>query len=221
MSRPRLVDRVAYLLAACRGRRVLHLGCANAPYTEASLQADSLLHARLAEVAAELWGVDGDAEALELMSRHGHRHLIEGDLERLDHPDLPRRPDVIVAGEIIEHLANPGAFLQAAQALMGPETTLLLTTVNAYCGMRFVTYALRGRGGIAEPVHPDHVAYYSYATLHVLLQRYGFEVLDFAFYDLGPEHRPHNGFYRNAINDVFVRLSRQLADGIVVACRVP
>lgn len=220
LSRPQLVDRVAYLIEACRGRRVVHLGCANAPYTEVSIAEDSLLHARLGEVAGELWGVDSDRQGLALLEAHGHERLVEADLESLDGADLPRRPDVIVAGEIIEHLSNPGRFLHAVKPLMGPATTLLLTTVNAYCGMRFVIYALRGRGGRAEPVHPDHVAYYSYSTLHLLLERHGLEVTSFAFYDLGPEHRPHNRFYLNWINDIMVRASRQLADGIVVECRL-
>ena len=68
---------------------------------------------------------------------------------------------------------------------------MVITTINAYCGLRFLIYALRGRGGSAEPVHPDHVAYYSYATIHRLLDKAGMDVRRFLFYDIGPEHRPH------------------------------
>ncbi|MBO0181221.1 hypothetical protein J0682_30075, partial [Vibrio parahaemolyticus] len=76
--------------------------------------------------------------------------------------------DVIVAGEIIEHLNNPGLFLSGVRRFMHRDSKLVITTINAYCAMRFFVYALRGRRGINEFVHPDHVAYYSYSTLRVL-----------------------------------------------------
>ena len=79
--------------------------------------------------------------------------------------------DVILAGEMIEHLSNPGLFLRGIKRFMNRETILLITTINAYCGMRNVIYALRGKGGKNEPVHQDHVAYYSYSTLKLLVER--------------------------------------------------
>ena len=222
---PPLVQRVDYLVEACRGRRVLHLGCANQPYTAAALAEGSLLHLRLAASAAELWGLDGDGPALDLLRRHGCERLVQADLEALER--LPAGAfaglgqggfEVIVAGEVIEHLPNPGLFLRGVQAFMGPSTTLLLTTVNAYCGFRAAAYALRGRGGRREPVHPDHVAYYSLATLRRLVECCGLEPREALFYDLGREHRPHLRAGLRWVNDVLVRLAPQLADGLILTC---
>ncbi len=218
MTRLPLVDRVEHLRRTCRGQRVLHLGCTNWPYTAASLADGSLLHLRLAEVAAELWGLDGDRAGLDLLAAHGVGRLLCADLERLEPVEPPAAFDVVVAGEVLEHLSNPGLFLTGIRRFMSAETRLVLTTVNAYCGMRAVTYALRGRGGRAEPVHPDHVAYYSYSTLRRLVARHGLVERDFRFYDLGPEHRPHQRFYKNWINDLCVGFSHQLADGLIVEC---
>jgi hypothetical protein len=103
---------------------------------------------------------------------------------------------------------------------MRPDTNLVITTINAYCGMRFFYYGLRGRGGKQELVHPDHVAYYSYSTLRLLLKREKFEETNFLFYDIGEEHRPHNRLYLNWINDICVLFSHQLADGIIVECKL-
>jgi SAM-dependent methyltransferase len=213
-----IIQRVDYLKQICSGKRCLHLGCTDWPYTSQRLADGSLLHIELQRIASELWGVDYDQEGLETLARCGVTNLRHADLEHLELLELDETYDVILAAEMIEHLSNPGLFLRGIQHFMREDTKLIITTVNAYCGMRMVQYGLRGRGGIAEPVHPDHVAYYSYATLHHLLVRENFKVDSFFFYDMGYEHRPHNPFYWNWVNDLCVLLSPQLADGIIAEC---
>ena len=73
-------------------------------------------------------------------------------------------------------------------------------------------------GGRAEMVHPDHVAYYSYSTLRLLVERHRMQVDNFLFYDIGKEHRPHNRWFLNLINDVSVAIAPQWADGIIAVC---
>ena len=213
-----LVQRVPFITALCQGQSVLHLGCTNFPYTAAALASGTLLHARIQAVATRVVGLDADRDGLAELSRLGIGDLYAADLERLDDLALDETFDVIVAGEIIEHLANPGLFLTGVRRFMRPSSRLVVTTVNAYCGLRVALYAVRGRGGVQEPVHPDHVAYYSYATLRRLLERHGLRVDEQCFYDLGDEHRPHNPWYYNATNDLLVTLSTQLADGVIAVC---
>ncbi len=216
-----LVQRVELIKEVCAGKRVLHLGCTNYPYTEQSIQNKMLLHHDLETIAADLWGLDSDPKGIEILKSSGSNQIVFGDLENLDVVDLDERFDVILAGEMIEHLNNPGRFLDGIKRFMNEGTQLLLTTVNAYCGMRFVWYGLRGKGGSVEFVHPDHVAYYSYSTLKVLLERHGLHVDRFLFYDIGKEHRPHNKWFINAINDVCVRIAPQWADGVIAICHLP
>ena len=172
----------------------------------------------LRNVARELWGFDFDEGGIELLKERGVENLYRADLEDLGAVPLEKTFDVILAAEMIEHLANPGLFLRGIRRFMRADSVLVITTANAYCGFRFLIYALRGRGGISEPVHPDHVGYYSYSTLRKLLESRKFEVRQFCFYDIGAEHRPHNPFYWNLANDVCVRLFPQLADGIIAEC---
>ncbi len=213
-----LVQRVDHIKAISRGKSVLHLGCTDWPYTERRLEEGSLLHLELQGVAGDLWGFDFDDGGIRLLRERGVANLLRADLEDLAAVPLERTFDVILAGEMIEHLANPGLFLRGVRRFMRPDSVLVITTVNAYCGLRFLIYALRGRGGAFEPVHPDHVGYYSYATIRKLLQGTGFDVRRFSFYDIGPEHRPHLPFYWNWANDVCVRVFPQLADGIIAEC---
>jgi SAM-dependent methyltransferase len=216
----KLVQRLDLINRLCAGKSVLHLGCTNYPYTEASIGDDMLLHFSLEKTAAELYGFDYDQAGIDILEKHGSKNLYRADLERLDEVDLDKTFDVIVAGEMIEHLNNPGLFLNGIKRFMNPGTQLVITTVNAYCGMRFFIYGLSGKGGRREPVHPDHIAYYSYSTLTLLLRRHGMSVGEFFYYDVGREHRPHNRMLYNLINDVCVRIAPQWADGVIAVCKL-
>lgn len=213
------VQRVEFLKKIASGKRVLHLGCTNFPYTLDSINSGTLLHADLAEISAELTGFDFDQEGIDLLDTQGFSELYRADLEKLEEVQLEREFDVIIAGEMIEHLNNQGLFLKGIQRFMGSGTKLVITTVNAYCAFRFAIYALRGRGGENEPVHPDHIAYYSYRTLRKLIENNGLEVEEFFFYDLGVEHRGTLKWYYRAINDASVALFPQLSDGVIAVCR--
>lgn len=215
-----LEQRAAYLRRVCAGRSVLHLGCTNWPYQKQSLADDRYIHYVLQKVASELYGLDADQAGLQFLAGQGVPNLVHADLEDLDRAPIARTFDVVVAGEVIEHLSNPGQLLQGVRRFLRPDSLLVLTTINAYCGFRLALYALRGRGGRQEPVHPDHVAYYSYATLGRLLMRAGFQVERFSFYDIGRDDRPYLRPAVRMLNDVLTWFAPQLADGVIAECRL-
>lgn len=215
-----LVQRLDVVRDLARGKRVLHLGCTNAPYTQEAIDAGMLLHFDLEKEASELWGIDTDERGIEHLRSLGSKNLVIGDLESMNDDDLPSTFDVIVAGEMIEHLNNPGQFLRSVSRFMSAETLLVVTTINAYCAIRFLWYGFRGDRGRNEMVHPDHVAYYSYSTLKLLIERHEMQVDRFLFYDIGVEHRPFNSRLINMVNDVSVRIAPQWADGIIAVCRI-
>jgi SAM-dependent methyltransferase len=220
MSKAPSIQRVEYILSQCEGKRVLHLGCTNWPYTDDSIASGSLLHSLMRDRCSELFGIDADEAGLNLMRQSGFENLYAANLESLETCKLKEAFDVVVAGEMIEHLNNPGLFLGGVKRFLGPESTLLITTVNAYCFARALLYAFKGKGGENEPVHPDHVAYYSYSTLRLLLNRHGFADPEIIFYDIGKEHRPHNRWLVNFANDAAVRIFPQLSDGLIAKCSV-
>lgn len=220
MSGLRLVQRLDLIDEICSGKRVLHLGCTNYPYTQDSIRDGMLLHSRLGEIASELFGFDADEAGLKILQESGFDKLFKADLENLNELDIDEKFDVILAGEIIEHLNNPGLFLRGIRRFMDDSTKLVITTVNAYCAMRTFQYAVSRSRGKNEPVHPDHVAYYSCSTLRVLIERHGLSVDAFYFYDLGREHRPHATLAQKVVNDVAVRVAPQLADGVIAIAKL-
>ncbi len=214
----KLVDRVEFILDSCKGKTVLHLGCTNWPYTKQAIENDMLLHFAIGKEARELYGLDFDQEGIDVLESHGITNLYCGDLEKLQDVPMDQTFEVIVAGEMIEHLNNPGLFLDGIQRFMDSGSRLVITTINAYGASRFLQYGLRGKGGTVEPVHLDHVAYYSFSTLKLLVERAGLSVNEFYFYDIGQEHRPYNRKIANAFNDLCVRFAPQLGDGIIAVC---
>lgn len=215
-----LVQRVEFIRKMCAGKKVLHLGCTDYPYTKEAIENSRLLHFELDKITDELYGFDFDQKGIDILADAGVKNLYRADLEKLDEVNLDKTFDVIMAGEMIEHLSNPGLFLRGIKRFMNKDTSLVITTINAYSGMRFLVYGLRGKGGSNEPVHPDHVAYYSYKTLNMILQRENLFVKDFVFYDVGPEHRKFNRWFYNFFNDVCVKFSPQLSDGVIAVCQL-
>jgi SAM-dependent methyltransferase len=215
-----LVQRVDFIKNVCSGQKVLHLGCTNYPYTEESIANKMLLHFDLEKIAAEMYGFDFDQRGLDILAGQGSKNLHRVDLEKLDEVPVNEKFDVIIGGEMIEHLSNPGLFLSGIKRFMRDDTRLIITTVNAYCAMRFLIYGLRGRGGRNEPVHPDHVSYYSFKTLNLILERQNLRLKEFYFYDIGKEHRPFNRWFYNLFNDICVRISPQLSDGIIAVAGI-
>ena len=215
LMKAKAVDRCDFIVNRCRAKRVLHLGCTDWPYTETKRTNGALLHARLQSVTSSLVGVDLDAEGIACLQKLGFSDVYADNAECLAHPEVCRRSyDVIVAGEIIEHLECPGKFLRSIQSLMDEQTELILTTVNAYCLFRYFYYLL-GR----EEIHPDHNYYFSPRVLCRLVSRCGLDVTDFCFYRVGKEIRALTPKRIVWLDDVAMALFPQASDGVIVVAR--
>lgn len=214
------VQRLDYIKNEVVGKKVLHLGCTNYPYTEEAIKDGSHLHLQLEGLCSSLYGFDADDAGLEILRSMGVGNLYKADLENLKDLSLAETFDVIVAGEMIEHLNNPGLFLEGIKRFMTNSSRLIVTTVNAYAALRFFQYFITRHGSPAEPVHPDHTFYFSYSTLTLLLRRHGFEIDNFYFYDLGIEHRPSTRWFLRAVNDISVKISPHMADGVIAVCKL-
>jgi 2-polyprenyl-3-methyl-5-hydroxy-6-metoxy-1,4-benzoquinol methylase len=231
LARVRRVDRNSFLIERARGKKVLHLGCADEHLVDLKLRNNAHLHAQLASVAKELWGVDVSAEGISHLRQAGFSNLIHGDVERLDEVEGLRnqRFDIIIAGELIEHLSNPGLFLQGCRGLCSPSTDLILTTPNALVYSQPL-FALLNR----EAIHPDHTLIWTPTSLKKLVTRNGFAVKEFWVYGGGPcvQLTAKGSILRNSarfvlrgldivIRQTVVRFQPWLNNGLIVVARRP
>jgi 2-polyprenyl-3-methyl-5-hydroxy-6-metoxy-1,4-benzoquinol methylase len=91
----------------CRDKTVLDLGCIDHNAQRALALGERWLHRRIKDVASDLLGVDVLPEDAQKLNQLGYRIVVE-DVTRMK---LGRHFDVIVAGDLIEHLSNVGMFL--------------------------------------------------------------------------------------------------------------
>jgi SAM-dependent methyltransferase len=171
------VDRLEALVEAARGKRVVHVGFVD-ELLERKREQGVWLHERLAAVATSLVGLDSSEEGIARAKDLGHEaHVVDAQSAAAVAALGLEPAEVVIAGEIVEHLEAPGPFLRAMRELVGPEGLLVVTTPNAYRLLNFVV-PLSG----SELVHPDHTAWHSPRTLRTLLERSGWRVEAIAYY---------------------------------------
>jgi SAM-dependent methyltransferase len=227
--RARLVDRIEFITNYVTARSVIDLGFVDESRMVSKQAIGTWLHATVARKAVSAVGIDSDPVGVELARELGYEAHAADCEDREALAGLGLEPaDVVVAGELIEHLDQPGRFLEAVKVLVKPTGTLLITTPNALSMTNFLGSLMQ-----RELVNPDHVSWFSWHTLKTLLGRHGWTIRDVAYYGFPqvpmPEAaqradrmrvRTFNSYQR--FSRPLFRLRPTLSDGIiVVAGRVP
>jgi 2-polyprenyl-3-methyl-5-hydroxy-6-metoxy-1,4-benzoquinol methylase len=178
LPRAELVDRFAYLRDLCAGRRVIHVGFVDLGCQELNASSGVWLHEHLAATASELVGIDLDAAGVEDARSRGYEaHAIDAcDADAVAAAGIGPA-DVVVAGEVIEHLDGPGSFLRGMHHLVAPGGMLVVTTPNGTGLLN--SFSVLGN---LEVNHPDHVVMYTPHTLDAMLRRQGWEPFEHRVY---------------------------------------
>jgi 2-polyprenyl-3-methyl-5-hydroxy-6-metoxy-1,4-benzoquinol methylase len=179
LARP--VERIRFIRELCRGKRVLDLGAMDETALAAKRGSGRWLHEEIATSAEQVIGIDsskmvppgGIVTAENAQIHQGNIMDLAACFQLI--PALKEfRPEVVVAGELIEHLDDPLAFLsqlRRTEDLRG--ATFVLSTPNA-TAVHNCLIALTGR----ESTHHDHLAIFSFKTLSTICHRAGFDERD-------------------------------------------
>lgn len=212
-----VTDRDRFLMDVARARRVVHVGCVDWPVSQERLANGTLLHPKLLRVSSDILGVDIDDEGLRVLADAVGGAYCSIDLtdSKVDISTIVGfRPDVIIAGDVIEHVASSQSLLAGLRRVALPSRAqIIVTTPNSLAFRNTLNTTL----GI-ELMHPDHVAVYSPRTLETVMARSGLTIDSWHYYtirtgdDIG--HRTYDLVSRAA-----ARMRPAWGDGHIVTCR--
>jgi 2-polyprenyl-3-methyl-5-hydroxy-6-metoxy-1,4-benzoquinol methylase len=148
------------------GARVLDIGCAS-----------GYLAARLVARGCAVTGFEVDPRSAALAEAHCER-VIVGDLESPhDRATIPDGFDVVLLGDVLEHLVDPWHALRFVRGLVAPGGVVVVSMPNvAAWTVRLAL--LRGAWRYTETGLLDrtHLRFFTRRTAHELVRGAGFEI---------------------------------------------
>lgn len=205
-------DKIDWIVRFVAGKKVLDLGCVRHNMEET--QKEHWLHGIIARRAASVLGVDYLEEAVNALREKGY-NVVCANVETMK---LGDRFEVIVAGDLIEHLNNFGMFLDRVRDHLTSDGVALITTPNPVNPIRFFSILFRGEAG----ANPEHTCWFTEQVLRQLVERHGLEVSEVAYVDDTYQYYPASNLKWRpllAINFLLVRLRAAFAETLCVAVR--
>jgi 2-polyprenyl-3-methyl-5-hydroxy-6-metoxy-1,4-benzoquinol methylase len=159
------------LLALVPGRsRVLDVGCST-----------GYLARPLAGRGSTVVGIELEAEAAEV-AREVCEEVLVGDVETIELPFPEGSFDVVLCGDIIEHLRDPRRFFERVHPLLRRDGRLVLSTPNvANWAIRLGLLAGRWRYTQRGILDRTHTHLFTRRTLLEALEDTGYRVVAFDF----------------------------------------
>jgi hypothetical protein len=157
------------IMELCRDRSVLDLGCIQHSW-RMSIDNPDWLHEAIRSVAASCTGVDYLNDDVEELRSRGY-DIVYGDVLR-DSP--PGKYQVVTAGDLVEHLGNPGLLLDYIADALTDDGVAVITTPNAVYAAQFWTVIARGRPDIS----PEHAVLFDPFTFGKLVERSPLQIRD-------------------------------------------
>jgi 2-polyprenyl-3-methyl-5-hydroxy-6-metoxy-1,4-benzoquinol methylase len=159
------------LEAVGTGNRVLDVGCSS-----------GYLARPLAERGNTIVGLELDPEAARAAEEFCELVLV-GDVETMELPLEPGSFDVVLGGDVIEHLRDPAATLARLRPLLRPGGRVVLSTPNvANWAIRLSLLSGRWRYTDRGILDRSHTHLFTRATLAETLEQAGYRVerIDFS-----------------------------------------
>jgi len=159
--------KIRFAVSHCQGKDVLDLGCVQ--HNPENYKSKYWLHKALAQVANSVEGLDLYEEGVEYLRKRGYAVFV-GNAENFH---MEKNYDVIVAGDLIEHLGNLSGFLRSCKSHLRPGGKLLISTPNPWY-WRFCLKAALFRGHVHP--NPEHTLWMCPTVLEQLLTRHDMKI---------------------------------------------
>lgn len=151
-----VVCRETFILERCLGKVVLDVG------------ASGPMHREIVRAAKKCYGID----------REDGDGVVGFNCDDVTQIKLPQFEGVqlVVLGEVVEHLGNAQWFLQRLRGQY--QCPVIITVPNAFSSSAANILAKTGQ----ENCNSDHISWHSYVTIRTLLGRVGYEINWFGYY---------------------------------------
>ena len=148
----------------CRDKEVLDIGCVQHDLTNVDL--DAWLHNHIVKISSYTLGVDYLEEAVDDLEKRGY-NIVHGDVNK---PlSIDRQFDVIVVGNLIEHLSNFEGLLNNINQLLKPDGVVLISTANPFYIEQYFFAAFNND----IIINPEHTCWIDPVALDQLSTRFG------------------------------------------------
>jgi 2-polyprenyl-6-hydroxyphenyl methylase/3-demethylubiquinone-9 3-methyltransferase len=150
------------------GKTALDVGCGA-----------GLLAEPLARLGATVTAIDAAPELIAVAREHAAARGLEIDYRAGAVEELDGQFDLVTCMEVIEHVADPAAFLRSLAARLAPHGLLVMSTPNAtgWSKLMMITLA-EGLGRIPRGTH-DYDKFISPERMKPLLAEAGLTCIDF------------------------------------------
>lgn len=199
-------NRARRIADLCRDRRVVDIGCVDHCFETS--ERSTWLHRQVADAASFCIGVDLAEDGVAAMTAAGYQAVVHDICKGLG-PVADFAPfDVVVAGEVIEHLGNPQALFDFAHQALSPHGILVLTTPNPYAPHR----VRAGQLGVTWE-NADHVFYAFPSGIAELAGRTGFVLEEYRTIAVRTFRRDLRVASGRLAQRLFTRATRRAARG--------
>jgi len=172
---------------------------------------DNWVHNLILKKAEVVYGLDIDFDENKLLDSNLYK---KGNAENFD---FNIKFDVIFAGDLIEHLSNPGLFLESCTRNLKSNGRLIITTPNC-----FNLFNLAEKITKPEPtVNEDHICYFNFKTILHLLEKNDFIIRETSYlYSLGSNFKESwKKKFLNLIYYLFSMISVKFIETLVVVAQ--
>lgn len=156
-----------HLRRPLEGKSALDVGCGA-----------GLLAEPLARLGAAVTAVDASAELIAAAKQHAAGQGLAINYRALPVESVEGQFDLVTALEVIEHVADPAAFVRSMAARLAPNGLLILSTPSATGWSRLLTITLaEGFGQIPKGTH-DFEKFIAPERMKVMLAEAGLACVD-------------------------------------------
>jgi 2-polyprenyl-6-hydroxyphenyl methylase / 3-demethylubiquinone-9 3-methyltransferase len=149
------------------GKSALDVGCGA-----------GLLAEPLARLGATVTAVDAAPELIAAAAAHAAGQGLAIDYRAVGVEDLVGDYDLVTALEVIEHVADPQAFIHSLVARLAPGGLLILSTPNRTAWSKLLTITLAEGFGRIPPGTHDYEKFIDPDAMRGLLAKAGMDVVD-------------------------------------------